>query len=183
MKLNPTKCTFDVEEGQFRRYYITKKGIQPSPTKVDKFMEVPSPNTLRDAQRVNGKLTALSRFISMSIEKALPLLHTLKGSSEKNNFQWTIAAKVALHQIKKALHELPMLASTILGKALKIYLSALKVAISSVLVVEREGRQAPVYFVSRSLQGPEINYPILEKLVLALIYASRRLRRYFQAHQ
>mgnify|MGYP001553540151 FL=1 len=33
------------------------------------------------------------------------------------------------------------------------------------------------------LQGPELNYPTLEKLVLALIYAARRLRRYFQAHQ
>lgn len=40
-----------------------------------------------------------------------------------------------------------------------------------------------MYFVSRGLQGPELNYPALEKLVLALIYVARRLRRYFQAHQ
>ena len=39
-----------------------------------------------------------------------------------------------------------------------------------------------MYFVSRALQEPELNYPTLEKLVLALIYAARRLRRYFQAH-
>lgn len=40
-----------------------------------------------------------------------------------------------------------------------------------------------MYFFSRALQGPEINYPTLEKLLLALIYVARRLRRYFQAHQ
>ncbi|KAI3740512.1 hypothetical protein L2E82_30973 [Cichorium intybus] len=64
-----------------------------------------------------------------------------------------------------------------------MYLSASGEAISVVLVTERESKQSPVYFVSRALQGPEVNYPILEKLVLALIYAARRLRRYFQAHK
>ncbi|GJU32769.1 reverse transcriptase domain-containing protein [Tanacetum coccineum] len=40
----------------------------------------------------------------------------------------------------------------------------------------------PVYFVSRALRGLEINYTPMEKLVLALLSASRRLKRYFQAH-
>nr|KAJ0209762.1 hypothetical protein LSAT_V11C400219330 [Lactuca sativa] len=50
IKLNPTKCTFGVEEGQFLGYYVTKQGIQPSPVKVDEFMETPPPGTLRDTQ-------------------------------------------------------------------------------------------------------------------------------------
>ncbi|GKE13152.1 reverse transcriptase domain-containing protein [Tanacetum coccineum] len=40
----------------------------------------------------------------------------------------------------------------------------------------------PIYFVSRVLQGAELNYHAMEKLVLALVHAVRRLRRYFQAH-
>ncbi|GKA40979.1 reverse transcriptase domain-containing protein [Tanacetum coccineum] len=36
--------------------------------------------------------------------------------------------------------------------------------------------------MSRALRGPEINYNPMEKLVLALLSASRRLKRYFQAH-
>ncbi|GJR60562.1 reverse transcriptase domain-containing protein [Tanacetum coccineum] len=35
---------------------------------------------------------------------------------------------------------------------------------------------------TRALRGPEINYTPMEKLVLALLSASRRLKRYFQAH-
>ena len=42
--------------------------------------------------------------------------------------------------------------------------------------------QKLIYFVSRALQGAEINYPNLEKVALALVHAARRLRRYFQAH-
>ncbi|GJY76352.1 reverse transcriptase domain-containing protein [Tanacetum coccineum] len=45
-----------------------------------------------------------------------------------------------------------------------------------------ENQQMPVYFVSRALRGPKINYTPMEKLVLALLSASRRLKRYFQAH-
>ncbi|GJX13833.1 reverse transcriptase domain-containing protein [Tanacetum coccineum] len=48
-------------------------------------------------------------------------------------------------------------------------------------MTDREGRQIPVYFVSHT-RGPEVNYTPMEKLVLALLSASKRLKRYFQAH-
>ncbi|XP_023743054.1 uncharacterized protein LOC111891220 [Lactuca sativa] len=166
MKLNPDKCTFGVEEGQFMGYYVTRQGVQPSPTKVDEFLETPSLNSLRDAQGLNGKLTTLSRFVSKSANKAMPLFHTLKGCMEKSNFQWTNEAEKALQKIKEALHELPTLATPIPGETLQMYLSTSSEAISSVLAVEREGEQRPVYFGSRALQGPELNYPMLEKLIL-----------------
>nr|GEZ72071.1 phosphoglycerate kinase, cytosolic [Tanacetum cinerariifolium] len=38
------------------------------------------------------------------------------------------------------------------------------------------------YFISRALQGPELNYSPMEKLVLSLVFPAKRLRRYFQAH-
>nr|GEZ96367.1 reverse transcriptase domain-containing protein [Tanacetum cinerariifolium] len=63
-----------------------------------------------------------------------------------------------------------------------MYLSATHVAISAVLLTERETTQTPVYFISRALQGPELNYSPMEKLVLSLVFAAKRLRRYFQAH-
>ncbi|GJV13622.1 reverse transcriptase domain-containing protein [Tanacetum coccineum] len=63
-----------------------------------------------------------------------------------------------------------------------MYLAATKEAISAVLMAERGGKQLPVYFVSRALRGPEINYTPMEKVVLALLSASIRLKRYFQAH-
>ncbi|GKB17651.1 reverse transcriptase domain-containing protein [Tanacetum coccineum] len=46
----------------------------------------------------------------------------------------------------------------------------------------KKSKQMPIYFVSRALRGLEVNYTSMEKLVLALVHASKRLRRYFQAH-
>lgn len=91
---------------------------------------------------------------------------------EKRNFHWIAAAESTLQQIREALHKLPTLDSPVPGETLQIYLLASKEAFSLVLIVERDGRPVLVYFVSRALQGPKINYPILEKLVLALVYAA-----------
>nr|GEW75101.1 putative ribonuclease H-like domain-containing protein [Tanacetum cinerariifolium] len=54
------------------------------------------------------------------------------------------------------------------------------VSISAVLLAKREKRHVPIYFIGRVLQGAEFNYPELEKLILALVHAARRLQKYFQ---
>ncbi|GKA79606.1 reverse transcriptase domain-containing protein [Tanacetum coccineum] len=50
-------------------------------------------------------------------------------------------------------------------------------------LIMRKGIKAnPSKLVSWTLQGAKLEYPRLEKLILALIYAARRLQRYFQAY-
>nr|GEV15625.1 hypothetical protein [Tanacetum cinerariifolium] len=65
--------------------------------------------------------------------------------------------------------ELPMLTAPKEKEELIIYLAAAKEAVSAVLMTERVEKQMPIYFVSRALQGPEINYTPMEKLILALV--------------
>nr|GEV70145.1 reverse transcriptase domain-containing protein [Tanacetum cinerariifolium] len=54
-------------------------------------------------------------------------------------------------------------------------------AISAVLLTDRKERKCRVQYVSRILNEAEKNYAPMEKLVLALIHMTRRLRRYFEA--
>ncbi|GJR79394.1 hypothetical protein Tco_0150179 [Tanacetum coccineum] len=49
-----------------------------------------------------------------------------------------------------------------------MYLAASWESISAVLLVKKGKRQVPIYFVRQMLQGAELNYPELEKLILAL---------------
>nr|KYP59508.1 Gypsy retrotransposon integrase-like protein 1 [Cajanus cajan] len=53
--------------------------------------------------------------------------------------------------------------SRFLPRPILVYLAVSEEAISSVLVQEREGNQAPVYFVSRLLQDSETRYQLIEK--------------------
>ncbi|XP_071741858.1 uncharacterized protein [Rutidosis leptorrhynchoides] len=84
--------------------------------------------------------------------------------------------------MKAHIANLPTLTSPKLGETLYLYLATSKECISEVLVAERERVQVPIYFVSRVLQGAEVNYPELEKFTLALVHTARKLRRNFQAH-
>ncbi|GKC72312.1 reverse transcriptase domain-containing protein [Tanacetum coccineum] len=91
-------------------------------------------------------------------------------------------AEVAFKQIKKLIAELQPLTAPMEKEELIVYLAAAREAVSAVLMTNREAKQMPVYFISRALQGLEINYTLMEKLVLALVHASKQLKRYFQAH-
>ncbi|GKB16137.1 reverse transcriptase domain-containing protein [Tanacetum coccineum] len=172
MKLNPKKCSFGVEEGPFLGHLITKQGIKANPTKIKAVTELEQPRALKDIQSLNGKLAALSRFLSKGAERSLPFFKVLKSCKGKKKIHWTDEADKAL----------PTLTAPRARETLTMYLATSKESIDAALFAKRSEGQIPIYFVSRVLQGAELNYPALEKLILALVHASRRLRRYFQAH-
>ncbi|GKA21796.1 reverse transcriptase domain-containing protein [Tanacetum coccineum] len=182
MKLNPKKYSFGIEEGKFLGYIITSEGISANPKKAKVVVNMPSPSNLKQMQRLSGKLAALNRFLSKAAEKALPCLDTLKKCTNKKDFHWTTEAEEAFQEIKRLITKLPTLTTPKKEEELMVYLSVANERVSTVLLVEKQGRQAPIHYVSRTLQGAEINYLLMEKLVLALVYAARRLRRYFQGH-
>ena len=55
-------------------------------------------------------------------------------------------------------------------------------AVSLVLVWVNSGIQRPVYYVSKSLHEVEVHYLPLEKAILAVMHATRKLPQYFQSH-
>ena len=67
-------------------------------------------------------------------------------------------------------------------EVLYVYIAVATHAVSLVLIREDNGLQRPVYYVSKSLHEAEIRYSPLEKAILAVVHASRKLPHYFQAH-
>ena len=59
-----------------------------------------------------------------------------------------------------------------------IYLSISEHAMSAMLLRD-QGVQQPIYYVSKTLVDAETRYLPLEKLVLALVCATRKLPHYF----
>ncbi|GJS22217.1 reverse transcriptase domain-containing protein [Tanacetum coccineum] len=182
MKLNPKTCSFEMEVGKFLGYIVTSEGIRANPEKAKAVVNMPSPSNLKQMQRLSGKLVALNRSLFKAAERALPCLDTLKKCTNKKDFHWTPEAEEAFQAMKKLIAKLTTLMAPKKEEDLMVYLSVANEAVSVVLLVERCGRQASIHYVSKTLQGAEINYPPMEKLSLALVYAARRLRRYFQGH-
>ena len=76
----------------------------------------------------------------------------------------------------------PILVSPSEGELLMLYLSISDFSSSAAIVRERDRVQQPIYYSSRALRGTEERYPKMEKMVLAVVTTTRRLRPYFQAH-
>ena len=55
-------------------------------------------------------------------------------------------------------------------------------AVSLVLVRVDSGIQRPIYYVSKSLHEAKVCYLPLEKVILAVVHATRKLPHYFHAH-
>jgi hypothetical protein len=45
-----------------------------------------------------------------------------------------------------------------------------------------EGKESALYYLSRTLNGAELNYSPIDKTCLALMFAIKKLRHYLQAH-
>ncbi|GJR46737.1 reverse transcriptase domain-containing protein [Tanacetum coccineum] len=65
-----------------------------------------------------------------------------------------------LRQMKKLIAELPTLTVPAEKEELIVYLAAAREVASAVLMTEREAKQMPIYFISRSLQGIEFTYAL-----------------------
>ena len=53
---------------------------------------------------------------------------------------------------------------------------------SLVLILDDNGLQRPVYYMSKLLHGAEVRYLPLEKAILAVVHTTGKLPHYFQAH-
>ena len=62
------------------------------------------------------------------------------------------------------------------------YIAVASHAVSLVLVWVDSGVQKPVYYVSKSLHEAEVCYLPLEKAILVVVHAMRKLPHYFQSH-
>ncbi|GJU24616.1 reverse transcriptase domain-containing protein [Tanacetum coccineum] len=127
------------------------------------------------------------RLIGRSNPYAAILLSVFLGRNYKGtiNIQWSEAdgRKDDFPYPLGGISELPYcLVAPRPKEELIMYLSASHEAVGVVLMTKRDTIQTPVYFLSRALQGAELNYTLMEKLILALVCAAKRLRRYFQAH-
>ena len=74
------------------------------------------------------------------------------------------------------------MSSLVVDEVLFAYIVVTLCAISLVLIRVYGGIQRPVYYVSKSLNEAEVRYLPLEKAILAVVHATRKLLHYFQAH-
>ena len=97
-------------------------------------------------------------------------------------FEWIEECAMAFQQLKEYLSRPPIMSSPLTDEVLFSYIAVASHAVSLVLIRIDNRIQRPVYYVSKSLHKAEIRYLPLEKAILAVVHATRKLPYYFQAH-
>ncbi|KAL0333977.1 UNVERIFIED_CONTAM: hypothetical protein Sangu_1553900 [Sesamum angustifolium] len=112
-------------------------------------LQMGSPRTIKDVQKLTNKVASLARFISRSADRNLPFFRTLR---KVKDFQWTKECEQALRDLKQYLMTPPLLANPKASEALYLYLAVSDEAVSAALVREEAGCQSPIYYVNKMLQ-------------------------------
>ena len=89
---------------------------------------------------------------------------------------------MAFQELKRYLSHLPIMSSPMVDEVLFVYIVVALYVISLMRIRVDSGIQRPVYYVSKSLNEAEVRYLPLEKAILAVVRATRKLPHYFQAH-
>ena len=179
LRLNASKCSFGVGSRKFLGYMVTHRGIEVNLNQIKAINSLQPPRNPKEVQKLTGMTATLNRFISRLVDRCKPfflLLHKWKG------FEWTEECAVAFQQLKEYLSRSPIMSSPEVDEVLFTYLAITSYAISFVLIRVDGGIQLLVYYVSKSLHEAEVCYLPLEKAILAVMHATKKLPHYFQAH-
>ncbi|XP_075653797.1 uncharacterized protein LOC142624160 [Castanea sativa] len=179
LRLNAFKYSFGVGSSKFLGYMVTHRGIEVNPAQARAINNLQPPQNLKEVQKLTGMTAALNGFIFRSADRCRPffqLLNKLKG------FEWTKECALAFQQLKEYLSRLPIMSRPEVDKILFAYIAVAIHAVSLVLIRDDSGIQRPVYYVSKSLHEAEVRYLQLEKAILAIVHATRKLPHYFQSH-
>ncbi|GAA0158745.1 hypothetical protein LIER_15691 [Lithospermum erythrorhizon] len=127
-------------------------------------------NPEKEAQRLTGRITALTRFISRAGDWSLPFFKAIKRQKSLSG------------PYEQSFHFPQLLARPVAGDVLQLYLAISESTLSSVLIREEAKVERSVYYISIVLRVGEARYPQMEKLVYANIVAARKLKPYFEAY-
>ena len=110
---------------------LSQRGIEANLVKVKAILDMASPKTVKEMQRLTRRVVALNRFVLKAIDKCLPFFKVLKQA-----FQWTDECEAAFQILKEYLAKPPLLCLSIEEEDLFLYLAVSLTAVNSAMICE-----------------------------------------------
>ena len=178
IRLRPDKCKFHVKTVKFLGSIITTDGIQMDDEKVKAIREWLEPRNLKEVQAFLGFANFYQRFIQGYSQICTPLTKMIK---KEQPFHWECEQRKAFEKLEKKFILAPILASFDPEKKIILKTNASDQALGSCLSQpDAEKRLHPVAYRSRKFSGPELNYDVYNKELLAIVDAFEEWRTYLE---
>ena len=176
LRMNPEKSFFIKDKIDFLGYVISKEGIMPQQSKVQKIWDTPIPKTKTELRAFLGLANYYLKFVKGYAEEARHL-HRIAG--KKANYHWEKEQHRAFRWIKEALTNAPILKYPNFSKPFVLHTDASKFALGAVLEQDDDkGKPHPIVYASRTLNNAEQRYSTTEREALAVVWAVGYLKHY-----
>ncbi|GKC60343.1 reverse transcriptase domain-containing protein [Tanacetum coccineum] len=173
--LNWEKSHFIVKKGIVLGHNISKKGIEVDKVKIDVIAKLPHPTTVKGVKSFLGHAGFYRRFIKDFSKISRPMTHLL----EKNTpFIFSDDCIQAFQTLKKKLTEAPILIAPNWDLPFELMCDASDFAIGAVLGQRHEKHFRPIHYASKTMNEAELHYTMMEKEMLAVVYAFKKFRSY-----
>ena len=170
------KCAFHQSQVDFLGYRISGEGVSMDPAKISSVLTWPTPKSVKEIQAFLGFANFYRRFISNYSSICLPLTTLTK---KETSWSWTSDAAHAFTTLKTLFTSAPILQHFQPDIPVTIEADASDYALGCVLSQPApNGILHPVAFHSRKFSAAELNYPIYDKELLAIVEAFRHWRAY-----
>ena len=87
LKLNPLKCAFGVEAGNFLGFLVHQKGVEVDQNKAKAIISAKALHNKKELQKFLGQVNYLRRFISNMVRKTKVFFDLIK-LKEVEEFKW-----------------------------------------------------------------------------------------------
>ena len=175
LSLNSEKKSMMMQDGVVLGHFISPKGIEVDPAKIEVINTLSVPKKLKDVRSFLGHVGYYRHFIKDFSQVAASLYNFLQKDAE---CIWDSNCTKAFLQLKEVLSTTPILQGPNWTLPFHIHTNALDHAIGAVLGQKMDFVEHAIYYISKYLQGAEYNYTVTEKELLLVIYALNKFRHY-----
>ena len=176
LTVNLAKCEFAGATVTYLGRVVGQGQVRPIRAKVTAIDNFSVPLTKRELMRFLGMVGFYRCFCRNFSSVVAPLTDLLKSTAA---FSWTDHCQKAFDSVKGLLTSAPVLLAPRLEEPFKIQVDASNVGAGAVLLQEDEsGMEHPVCFFSRKFLSYQLNYSVIEKEALALIWALQHFEVY-----
>jgi len=178
---NPKKCMFFQTELDFLGHHISERGVEAMSSKIDAVLNYPVPKSSKQVRRFLGMVRFIAHFLRDLAEYTRVLTPLTKKECDKSFPDWTFEHQEAFDRIKRLVLSREVLTTINYEDPgdNKIFLvtDASDWRTGAVLMWGPDVTTArPVAFDSAQMTAAELNYPVHEKEMLAIIRALKKFR-------
>ena len=166
LTFNEEKCTYSTRTISILGSIVSEGEIRPDPERLTPLQQLPAPTDMKSQKRMIGLFSYYSQWIKDFSDKIRPLMQNEEFPLPEEAHKAFDLLKLDIeHSVVGAIDE---------DQPFQVETDASDYALSATL--NQSGR--PVAFFSRTLSGPELRHPAVEKEAAAIIEAVRKWKHY-----